>query len=251
MSLSTARFDGLDFEAFRALATDPALSRHEKVGFPDSYREGKEDAIFRDICAKLPALQRCGATVLEIGPGCSRLPVLLAQHCFAQASQLIWVDSAEMLALLPDAPHVRKCVGAFPEALQTQFDALSGRVDAIVVYSVLQYVFTSANLHRFVDRCLALLNEGGECLLGDLPNATMRKRFFASAAGVASHKQFTGRDEAPEVRFNRLEPDAMDDSVVLALLARARAQGLHAWVLPQASDLPMANRREDILIRRP
>jgi len=53
------------------------------------------------------------------------------------------------------------------------------------------------------------------------------------------------------VHFNRLEPGQMDDSVVLALLARARAQGFHAWVLPQASELPMANRREDILIRRP
>ena len=39
--------------------------------------------------------------------------------------------------------------------------------------------------------------------------------------------------------------------MVLALLARARAQGFHAWALPQAAELPMANRREDILIRRP
>jgi len=53
------------------------------------------------------------------------------------------------------------------------------------------------------------------------------------------------------VSFNRLEPSVMDDSVVFAVLARARAQGFHAWVVPQAVDLPMANRREDILIRRP
>jgi hypothetical protein len=53
------------------------------------------------------------------------------------------------------------------------------------------------------------------------------------------------------MHFNRLEPGQMDDSVVLALLARARAQGFHAWVMPQAVDLPMANRREDILIRKP
>jgi hypothetical protein len=79
----------------------------------------------------------------------------------------------------------------------------------------------------------------------------MRKRFFASPVGVATHQRYTGGDEPPEVQFNRLEPGQMDDGVVLALLARARAQGFHAWVLPQATDLPMANRREDILIRRP
>jgi hypothetical protein len=38
---------------------------------------------------------------------------------------------------------------------------------------------------------------------------------------------------------------------VLALLARARAQGFHAWVLPQDAALPMGNRREDVLIRKP
>ena len=46
-------------------------------------------------------------------------------------------------------------------------------------------------------------------------------------------------------------PDQIDDGIVLALLARARAHGFHAWVLPQAAALPMASRREDVLIRRP
>ncbi|MDA8632103.1 hypothetical protein N9L29_05380, partial [Litoricolaceae bacterium] len=86
---------------------------------------------------------------------------------------------------------------------------------------------------------------------GDIPNVTMRKRFFSSQAGFQSHREYTGRDEKPEVNFNRLEIGQMDDSVVLAILARARAQGFHAWVMPQSSSLPMANRREDILIRKP
>jgi hypothetical protein len=79
----------------------------------------------------------------------------------------------------------------------------------------------------------------------------MRKRFFSSAAGIRCHREYTGRDELPEVRFNQLEPGQMDDSVVLSILARARAQGFHAWVVPQGEGLPMANRREDILIRKP
>ncbi|MBE7426388.1 MAG: SAM-dependent methyltransferase [Ideonella sp.] len=250
-SAAVDRFDNLDFEAFRGLARDASLSRHEKVGFPDSYREGKEEAIFRDVVSKLASLQRSGGRVVEVGPGCSALPVMLADRCAGLHGELIWVDSAEMLALLPDAPHVRKVVGRFPQALLPRLNELAGTVDTIVAYSVAQYVFAEGNLFQFLDACLALLGAGGELLIGDLPNQTMRKRFFASAAGAASHRRYTGSDEPPPVHFNRLEPGLIDDSVVLALLSRARAQGFHAWVVPQAPDLPMANRREDVLIRRP
>ena len=40
-------------------------------------------------------------------------------------------------------------------------------------------------------------------------------------------------------------------SVVLSLVQRCRHFGFHAWVLPQAPELPMANRREDVLVVRP
>jgi hypothetical protein len=245
------RFAQLDFEAFRQLAGEAGLSRHEKVGFPDSYRDGREAAIFADMRAKLPSLQKQGGHVLEIGPGCSALPVMLADLCAQQNGRLILVDSAEMLALLPDAPHVQKVPGAFPEALQPQAASLRGQIDTIVAYSVVQYVFAAGDLFGFLDHCLALLADGGELLLADLPNTSMRKRFFASAAGVATHRAYTGRDEKPELHFNTPEPGQIDDSIVLAMLARARAQGFHAWVLPQAAELPMANRREDLLIRKP
>jgi hypothetical protein len=246
-----ARFAQLDFEGFRQLAVDASLSRHEKVGFPDSYRDGKEAAIFADLRAKLPSLALAQRKVLEIGPGCSDLPVMLADLCARNGSDLFLVDSAEMLALLPDAPHVHKLAGAFPAAIASRLDALRGQLHTIVAYSVVQYVFAEGNLWHFVDRCLDLLADGGELLLGDIPNTTMRKRFFASAAGAACHRAFTGRDEAPDVQFNVPEPGQMDDSVVFGLLMRARAQGFHAWVLPQGAELPMGNRREDILIRKP
>lgn len=244
-------YASLDFEGFRRLATEPGRSRHERVGFPDSYREGKEQAIFADLLAKLPALQRTGATVMEIGPGCSALPLMLAGHCAAREQRLLFVDSAEMLALLPDAPRIEKIAGAFPQALGAQAAALAGQVDAIVAYSVMQYVFAEGNLWQAFDQCLALLADGGELLIGDLPNQSMRKRFFASDAGAAQHRAYTGRDEKPEVRFNQPEPGQIDDSVVLSLLMRARAAGFHAWVLPQPAHLPMGNRREDLLVRKP
>jgi hypothetical protein len=53
------------------------------------------------------------------------------------------------------------------------------------------------------------------------------------------------------VTFNAPVKGEMDDAVVAALVARARAAGTDAWVLPQPTRLPMANRREDILLRQP
>lgn len=59
-------FADLSFDDFRNRALDSSLSRHEKVEFPDSYREGKEVAIFEDIKSKLPQLiSGTGKIVLE------------------------------------------------------------------------------------------------------------------------------------------------------------------------------------------
>ncbi len=244
-------FSNLNFEDFRSLAKDPDLSRHERVGFPDEYREGREKAIFEDVRKKLGNLNTPAKRVMEIGPGCSELPVLLADLCETTRSSLIYVDSGEMLAHLPDGPHITKIAGQFPDAIGKDFDSLNGTVDVIIAYSVIQYVFTGGNLWHFVDRCLLLLADGGEILFGDIPNLSMRKRFFSSAEGRETHRRFTGRDETPDVKFNQLEIGQIDDSVVLAIIARARLQGFHAWVIPQDRDLPMANRREDLLIRKP
>src|SRR3546814_12904685 len=38
----------LDYEGFRALAGDPRLGDHEKIGFPPAYREGFEPANLAD-----------------------------------------------------------------------------------------------------------------------------------------------------------------------------------------------------------
>ena len=53
------------------------------------------------------------------------------------------------------------------------------------------------------------------------------------------------------VEFNAPTRGETDDAVVFAILSRARSSGFHGWVVPQDPSLPMANRREDILIARP
>ena len=249
-SLNPNPFDNLTFDDFRRRAKDPALSSHEKIGFPDSYRAGKEDAILCDILAKLPQLRQAGGTVLDIGPGCSGLAHMLIEHAGRLGQTLLLVDSQEMLDQLPDAAHVHKHPGYYPRCAASLRDHC-GRIDAILAYSVLHYVFAEDNVFDFIDCSLDLLAPGGTMLVGDIPNVSKRKRFFNSAAGVRYHQDFTGKAEAPVVVFGQPERGKLDDSVLVGLLLRCRAAGCDAYLLPQAPDLPMANRREDLLICRP
>lgn len=244
------RFEDLKFEDFRRMANDPSLSRYEKIGFPDSYRAGKEAAIWQDIVAKLPSLLSPGKLVLDVGPGCSELPSMLIDLCREKGHTLLLVDSAEMLAQLPDEPFIEKHPGIYPRCPDL-IERYRERVDVLLSYSVLHYVFTEGNVWSFLDASLGLLAHGGEMLLGDIPNVSKRRRFFATPAGAAYHRAFTGRNEDPQVVFNQVEQGAIDDAVIFGLLQRARSAGFDSHVVPQAPDLPMANRREDILIRRP
>ena len=233
------------------MARDDSLSQYEKIGFPDTYRKGMEPAIFADILAKLDNLSAPQKNVLDIGPGCSTLPRMLIDLCQRQGHNLVLVDSAEMLAHLPDADFIEKVSAFYPSGCAELFAKYQGKVDVILCYSVLHYIFAEANPWLFLDRSLELLRHGGQLLIGDIPNVSMRKRFFGSPAGIAFHKAFTGKDENPPVEFQVIERNKIDDSVIMAMMLRARQAGFDAYVVPQRSDLPMANRREDILILRP
>lgn len=251
MAIANAdRFGNLTFDGFRELATEAGLSRFQRIGFPDNYRDGYEAAILRDVRSKLTNLDHRGQAVFDIGCGCSDLPRLLADQCRRHGHELVLCDSTEMLGHLPNEPFIRKVAGCFPKDAEL-ISEHAGRVDAILVYSVLQYVFVEGSVFDFVDACLSLLAPGGQLLIGDIPNVSKRKRFFASAAGVACHRAYTGTNEIPAVAFNAIERSKIDDAVVLGIVGRARAAGFDAYVVPQAPDLPMANRREDILIVRP
>jgi SAM-dependent methyltransferase len=244
------RFGNLSYDDFRRLADDADLAPNERAGFPRSLRDGADEAILADILAKLPALAGDRATVLDIGPGCSTLSGALLALCDRAGHRVVLVDSAEMLAHHAEVPLRTKVPGRFPACA----DALAqwrGGFDAIVSYSVLQYAFAEGCAFGFLDAALALLAPGGRLLLGDVPNASMRRRFLAGAAGAAHHRAWSGRDEDPPVTFNTPVGAEIDDAVLAGLLLRARAAGFHAWVVPQASGLPMANRREDILVERP
>lgn len=245
------RFKNLTFEDFRRLAKTDTLSRYEKIGFPNAYREDREESIFKDISSKLSNLNKDSQIVIDIGPGCSGLPFMLVDLCRRQGHSLVLIDSREMLDHLPGEPFITKVPAYYPRECEWLFDEYDGKVNAILSYSVLHYVFAEGNVFEFLDRSLSLLAERGEMLIGDIPNISKRKRFFSSQSGIRFHQQFTGSDEIPAVEFNKLEPGQIDDALILSLILRCRDAGFDAYWLLQADELPMANRREDILIRRP
>lgn len=252
MSLTNLdKFQNLDFAAFKELAKDETLSPHEKIGFPDAYRAGKEIIIFDDLKTKVSNLEKSGQTIIDIGAGCGALAFLLIEQCLKNGNTLVLIDSEDMLAHLPDEENLVKIAAYYPNDCRDFLEEYKGRADVVISYSVLHYVFDEGNLFKFLDATLGLLAVGGECLLGDVPNISKRKRFFASPTGVKFHQDFMNTTAAPEVEFNRIESGQIDDAVLMSLMFRARNAGFDAYVLPQSDDLPMANRREDVFIKNP
>lgn len=241
------RFERLTYDDFKNLAKDGSLSCYEKIGYPDSYRDGYERHIFEDIKRKLTSLQSKGKVILDIGAGCSGLPKMMIDLCEINNHKLIVVDSEEMLSHLPNKPFIEKYCCKFPDCNE-MIEKYKNKVNAILVYGVLSVVFLDSNLFRFIDTAATLLSEDGELLLGEIPNVTKRKRFFSSRKGIETHQKFTGTDEKPVVEFMKLDEEKIDDGVVFAILQRYRNAGFETYLLPQGKNLPMQTRREDILI---
>ncbi len=244
------KFNFLTFDDFKSLAKKDNISCYEKIGFPDSYRKGFETIIFNDIEGKLSGLRKNGKVVLDIGCGCSELAFFTIDHCGKKESELLLVDSNEMLSLIPDKPFVKKYPCRFPDCPELM-KKYTGKVDSIIIYSVIQHVFLEASLFVFLDKACELLNEGGELLIGDIPNISKRKRFFASPSGIKCHQNFTGTNEVPKVDFMAIENKKIDDGVLFGIMQRYRNFGFDTYLLPQNEQLPIANRREDILIKKP
>jgi SAM-dependent methyltransferase len=246
------RFAGLTYQRFREMALDPALSTHEKIGYPDGFRAGFEAAVLADVAGKLPALVRPGSTVLDIGAGCDELAHRLIAQTAKRQQTLVLVDSPEMLGQLPDRAHVHKLPGRFPdEVLPALQQALPSGADAIICYGVLQVVFAEANPFAFVDSAASLLAPGGRLLFGEVPNLSKLRRFLNSEAGRAYHKAYMRTEQAPQVDAFESPAHRIDDAVLAGLLLRLRGAGFDAWLLPQAAELPLSNRREDLLVGRP
>lgn len=244
-------YDGYNYEKFKELAKNTSISMYEKIGFAESYRKNTEEKIFEDILSKVPIIKlETGLNVLDIGSGCSNLQKYISEFCHKQGHKLYSADSEEMLALCENKPHVVKVPGLFPKTAGT-IKEKSGGIDVIICYSVFHYIFVDSNVWYFLDCLLNLLNDGGQALIGDIPNISKRKRFFASNNGIKFHQEFMQTNEKPTVKFNCIETGKIDDSLLMSIVLKCQASGFDAYVLPQPKELPFANRRDDLIIRKP
>lgn len=240
-------FTDLTYDKFKDLAKNCSNDSH-RVGFPEEYREGNSAIIVDDILSKLTNLKKEKINFLEIGSGWSQLTKSILDHCIAKSHNVVFVDSSEMLSLVPSHPCLYKLPGRFPTEVSKKLQEMP-KFDAILAYSVIQYPFIEGSLHGFIDSACEFLNDGGQLLLGDIPNISMRKRFFASNNGQKCHQQYTGDPNSKmDVSFNCLEKAHIDDGVLIGIITRLRMAGYHAFLVPQGEKLPMTNRREDLLI---
>jgi 2-polyprenyl-3-methyl-5-hydroxy-6-metoxy-1,4-benzoquinol methylase len=244
-------FKDLSYEKFKELAKNKDLDGIEKVGFPVEYRQSKEKFLLEDIINKLSIEGSENKVILDIGCGCSNLTLMFIEYCRINKHRLILIDSEEMLNNLPDYDFITKIQGYYPKAFEQFIEDHREKIDCIITYSVIQYIFNEGSIFDFVDKSISLLKEPGVMLIGDIPNISKRKRFFSSKQGIEYHKNFTGKNENPVVKINSIELNNMDDSVILSIILRCRLAGFDAYILPQDIKLPMANRREDILIIKP
>ena len=235
----------LTFEDFRKRAQDSELSKWEKIGFPDSYRNGNEKLIFEDIYQKCELENQETIKILDIGCGCSDLVNHLINYCSESNRQLFLIDSQEMLEnISTNELNVMKVPGNFPEI--DFIKDKSNYFDCIIIYSVIQYPFLEQSMFKFLHKCIDLIKPGGRILIGDIPNYSARNRFLNSAEGKSFIKDQNLTNS--KLQFSHSNDERIDDSIVMAILARFRNFGCETYILPQRKGLPFANRREDILI---
>lgn len=247
---NTIDFKNLNYDSFKKLANDKSLSTYEKIGFPIEYRKNKENFIFNDIISKCNLFESQGKSVLDIGCGCSPLTKLIIDYCKNKNHKLVLNDSDEMLSLIEDK-NCQKVSGFYPSIQNEILKSEPEGFDIILCYSVFQYIIFDSNMWDFLDSAISILKNGGQMLIGDIPNLSKRKRFFSSENGIKFHQEFMCTKDKPLVEYNKVEPKELDDGIFDAVVQRARNSGCDAYILPQNKNLPMANRRDDILILKP
>jgi 2-polyprenyl-3-methyl-5-hydroxy-6-metoxy-1,4-benzoquinol methylase len=250
-AVETARFKDISFDDYGRRAIDPTLTSNEKVGFPDAFRDGHSETIWNDLLQKLPALSQRGSRILDIGCGCGHLPQALIQHALVHDQHLTMIDHPNMLAQLEHVEGVHLVGGQFPGVLKTYKDLAESKFDVIVCYSVLQVAAAEMNPFLFADCAIELLATGGQLIFGDIPNFSKLRRFLSSDTGRAFHKAYMQTDSDPEVKAFAIDKSRLDDGFILGFLSHIRMGGFEAYVLPQPLSLPLASRREDVLIVAP
>ena len=124
------------------------------------------------------------------------------------------------------------------------------KFEKILIYSVLHCLTDEKSIYSFVDKALSLLNESGMLLLGDIPNTTLKNSFSKSSNGKKFIRQWEKRvANDSSIAFDQhVHSYEFNDESIFELVQHIKAKGYKAYVVPQPSDLPFGNTREDIIV---
>jgi len=233
---STGGYEVFRRRAAAVAAEDPVW----RIGFEADFRSGYEQEIVQDLNGKYalatPPVPAAGLQLVDIGAGSGLLTEALTDWASDGGLHHVVCDAPEMLAHLVSREGRSHVPGRFPDCIE-DIRAFAPHARYFLAYSVLQYVLRDSLLHPFLDALLGLMTPGSVAILGDVPN----------------------RDARARQRSDRLDEQPADagptlvarDTHVLHVLSRARAAGVHAYVLPQPPALALALHREDIVLVRP
>ena len=185
---------------------DETLSPYERSGFPDEYRRGHERGDLRRHRGQAPGAARPRQGRAGHRPRLQRAAADAQRRCAEHDHTALLVDSAEMLAHHADgAATARSSPVASPTARNCS--TKRGRVDALLAYSVLHYVFVEANVFAFLDAALELLAPGRRAADRRHPERVQAQAVLRlRPPGARSTARSPDRDEDPARRgFNVLE----------------------------------------------
>lgn len=243
----------LSFERYSKWASikDPLYA----TGRPPVTR-ARERLIVADIARKLELKPE--DRLLDIGSGIGTLTIPIS----FMVSRVTAIDSPACVGRLkkraPDE-NIDIIEGNFLSTPVTQ------SFNKILAYSVLHYLASPDAVMAFINKALKLLERHGRMLLGDIPNSSVKGRFEGTPEGQVYARAWNANQEViaqSREEYESLEPFdrdmprdpalvTFDDAGTVTLLGAIRGAGFGAWLLPQPSDLPFGDWREDLLIVRP
>lgn len=230
-----------NFSDFSELAKSD-IESSQKIGFDEDTRSSSIDQIlFNDMIEKVNYFLESNlsdANILDIGCGCSYFTNFLIKYSALNNNNLYLLDSEEMLININNHyENVIKIPGKFPMS-SSLLKKIVGKVDLVILNSVIHHVFLENNLFNFLESAVKYLNHFGIIYIGDIPNASMQNR------------QLDNYEEAIYKRHSIQGDERFNDSIILSLVSYFRGFGFNAYLMPKPYSYKFSNSREDLIITK-